>query len=59
MKVRFRVVSSITGNDLTDMERWLLSPDGTLLYKRGDSLYEDSGAKVVFDLYDEEDSYGQ
>lgn len=55
MAVRFRVVSTITGNDLTDMECWLLSPYGTLLYKRGDSLYEDSCAKAIFEIDDEED----
>ena len=54
MKVSFRVVSTITGNDLTDKEHWLLDPSGKLLYKRDDSLYVDSGAKAVFKI-DEED----
>ena len=58
MKVRFRVVSTITGNDLTDKDCWLLDPNGKLFYKRGDSLYEDECLKVVFDIIDEEDSYG-
>ena len=54
MKVRFRVISELTGNDLTDKECWLLTPDGRLVYKRGDSLYEDECLKVVFDIDTEE-----
>ena len=50
MTVHFKVISTLTGNDLTDNERWLLDSDGRLFYKRGDSLYEDEGAKVVFDI---------
>lgn len=50
MTVRFRVISELTGNDLTDRERWLLDPNGKLFYKRGDSLYEDESLKIVFDI---------
>jgi hypothetical protein len=54
MKVTYRVISNITGNDLTDMERWVLEPDGTLKYKRGDSLYEDE-VKAIFTIEDDKD----
>jgi hypothetical protein len=37
------------------MERWLLDTDGRLLYKRGDSLYEDSGAKAIFTIEESDD----
>ena len=47
MKVTYRVISDITGNDLTDKECWVLTPNGTIKYKRGDALYEDE-VKVVF-----------
>ena len=50
MKVRFRVISELTGNDITDKECWLLTPNGKLVYKRGDSLYEDESLKIVFDI---------
>jgi hypothetical protein len=55
MKVRFSVISELTGNELTDKECWLLTPTGSLIYKRGDSSYEDEGLKIVFDIYNEED----
>ena len=58
MKVRFRVISELTGNDLTDKECWLLTSEGRLVYKRGDSLYEDECLKVVFDIDAEEKSTG-
>ena len=48
MKVTYKVISDITGNDLTDKECWLLTPTGRLVYKRGDSLYEDEYLKVIF-----------
>lgn len=54
MKVRFSVISELTGNDLTDKECWLLTPTGRLVYKRGDSLYEDECLKIVFDIDTEE-----
>ena len=54
MKVRFRVISELTGNDLTDKECWLLTSEGRLVYKRGGSLYEDESLKVVFDIDAEE-----
>ena len=54
MTVRFRVISELTGNDLTDKECWLLDPSGKLFYKRGDSLYEDENLKIVFDIDDQE-----
>ena len=53
MKVTYRVVSDITGNDLTDKECWVLTPDGTIKYKRGDSLYEDECLKVVFNIVED------
>ena len=57
MKVTYRVISNITGNDLTDKVCWVLTPDGTLKYKRGDSLYEDDVEcfKVVFNIEEGED----
>ena len=53
MKVTYRVISNITGNDLTDKERWVLEPDGTLKYKRGDSLYEDE-VKAIFTIEEDD-----
>lgn len=50
MKVSYRVISTLTGNDLTDKEHWLLDAYGKLLYKRGDSLYEDECLKVIFNI---------
>ena len=53
MKVTYKVISDITGNDLTDKECWVLTPDGTIKYKRGDSLYEDEYLKVVFTIVED------
>lgn len=55
MKVTYRVISDITGNDLTDKECWVLTPNGTLKYKRGDSLCEDEYLKVVFNIEEDEE----
>lgn len=50
MKVTYRVISSITGNDLTDKESWVLQPNGRLAYNRYGDLVGDSGAEVVFTI---------
>lgn len=55
MKVTYRVISELTGNDLTDKECWVLTPDGTLKYKRGNFFYEDEGLKVVFTVKEAEE----
>lgn len=55
MKVTYRVISDITGNDLTDKECWVLTPDGILKYKRGDSLYEDEYLKPIFNIVEDEE----
>jgi hypothetical protein len=55
MKVTYRVISDLTGNDLTDKECWVLTPDGTLKYKRGDSLYEDEDLRVIFTVKEAEE----
>lgn len=55
MKVTYRVISEITGNDLTNKECWVLTPDGTLKYKRGNFFYEDEGLKIVFNIEENKD----
>ena len=55
MKITYRVISTITGNDLTDKECWVLTPDGTLKYKRGNFFYEDEGLKVALNIKEDEE----
>ena len=53
MKVTYRVISDLTGNDLTDKEDWLLAPNGTLFYKRGDCLHTDECLQTIVTLEDD------
>ena len=52
MKVTYRVISTITGNDLTDKEMWVLEPNGRLAYNRYGDLISDICTKAIFNVED-------
>ena len=48
MKVIYKVISTITGNDLTDKESWVLQPNGRLAYNDYGDLIGDPCAEAIF-----------
>lgn len=55
MKVTYRVISKITGNDLTDKVSWVLQPNGRLAaYNEYGDLIGDCSVRAVFTIEDED-----
>ncbi len=54
MKVTYRVISKITGNDLTDKVSWVLQPNGRLAYNEYGDLIGDCSVHAVFTIEDED-----
>ena len=50
MKVTYRVVSKVTGNDLTNKASWVLQPNGRLAYNLYGDLIGDPDVDVVFNI---------
>jgi hypothetical protein len=55
MKITYKVISKITGNDITDKADWVLQPNGRLAYNCYGDLIGDPDAKAVFTVEDEEE----
>lgn len=55
MKVTYRVVSTITGNDITDKADWVIQPNGRLAYNCYGDLIGDKDVKVVFNIVEDEE----
>lgn len=55
MKITYKVISKLTGNDLTDKAMWVLEPNGRLAYNYYGDLIRDPDAKAVFTVEDEEE----
>lgn len=47
MKVTYKVISTLTGNDLTDKEDWVLQPNGRIAYNCYGDLIGDECVKAV------------
>lgn len=50
MKVTYKVISNITGNDLTDKAMWVLRPNGELAFNNYGDLIGDECAEAVFTI---------
>ena len=55
MKVTYKVISTLTGNDLTDKALWVLQPSGRLAYNHYGDLVGDPCAKAVFTIEENEE----
>ncbi len=59
MKVTYKVISTITGNDLTDKESWVLPPNGRLAYNLYGDLIGDASVDAVFAIEGIEQKQGK
>lgn len=54
MKITYKVISTLTGNDLTDKAMWVLQPNGRLAYNEYGDLIGDDSVKAVFSIEEDE-----